>query len=126
MKTTIQQNRLPDLIAILLVLPATFFITTNLLNELGMPAFYQSIEQFIPQQFGFNANMLIVLGPVAALCIIASRVLHLKWEFSNEQLHFGLTVKKKWLPIAIGLFSGLILFALAVYAALENFNHLNG
>jgi hypothetical protein len=114
-----------NFIALLLLLPSAWLIGVNLLNEAGIDGPYNSSYPFfkslgIQEQIGWNINLLIVCGPVIALLLAASQVLHINRHFSKEQFQFNIFVKRKWLPLFITFFSGLILAILFFYLVGEN------
>ena len=129
METTISRYKLLNAAELLLVLPTVYFISISILKyELGVAGPFDSaepvLEQFgVSKPLGWNINLLILLGPVVALCIALFQVLHIDWHFTKEHLQFRATIRKKWFPIVIVLLSGLVLATLFVYLVVENFNH---
>lgn len=114
-----------NFIPLLLLLPSAWFIGVNMLNEAGIDGPYNLSYPFferlgIQERLGWNINLLIVCGPFIALLLSASQVLHIEWHFSKEQFQFNIFVKRKWLPLFITFFSGLIIAILFFYLAGEN------
>ena len=129
METTIHRYKLLNAAALLLVLPTVYFISISVLKySFGIDGPFDAssplLEQWgIKESFGWNINLLILMGPVVALCIALFQILHIAWEFTKEKLHFRVTIQKKMFPITIVLLSGLVLAILFIYLVVENFNH---
>jgi hypothetical protein len=129
METTIRRDKLLNAAALLLVLPTVYFISISILkSELGIAGPYNTSEPLLEQlgisePLGWNINLLILPGPVVALCIALFQVLHIDWQFTKEKIQFQFAIQKKWFPIVIILISGLVLASLFSYLILENYNH---
>lgn len=127
MEITSSRHNWLNFAALLLVLPAAWFIGINFLNEAGIRGPYNASQPVleslgIKEQVGSNINLLILLGPVIALLLSAIRVLHIDWRFSKEQFQFNIAIRRKWFPLFIVFLSGLILVTLFVYLVGENCN----
>jgi hypothetical protein len=129
METTIRRYKLLNAAALLFVLPTVYFISISILKfELGIAGPYNTSEPLLEQlgisePLGWNINLLILPGPVVALCIALFQVLHIDWQFTKEKIQFQFAIQKKWFPIVIILISGLVLASLFSYLILENYNH---
>ena len=121
METSTRRYHWFTAITLLLILPAAYFIAANILNEFGISVFYKTIDPFIPRQIGWNINLLILFGPLLALLISLFQVLGIHWHFTKEHFDIHITIQRKWLPISVALFSGLILGTLFIYLVGENF-----
>ena len=125
METNIRRHTWLNLLSLFLVLPATWFICINMLNEVGIRGLYNSSQPAlesmgIKESLGWNINLLILFGPVIALLLSALQVLHMEWHSSKEQFQFSITIRRKWFPLFITFLSGLMLVALFIYLAVEN------
>jgi hypothetical protein len=126
--TTQNRNNWLNLASLLLVFPAAYVIIISILKyglNIDGPFNVSApmLESWgIKEPLGLNINLLILLGPVAAIILSAIQVLHINWRMTSEQFQFHLIVSRKWLPIAIGLFGCLVLACLFIYMLGENCN----
>ncbi len=110
----------------LLLLPATSFIFISLLKYgLGLPYLFDSAEPLlesmgIKESFGFNINLLILLGPVLALLLNLYAVVKIEWYNEKENFSAKVSVQKHWWNMVLVIFSGLLLAFLFIYAIGEN------
>jgi len=116
--------------ALLLALPAAYFIFTNILKQFGLNGPYDAIDPFlqnmgIRESIGWNINLLILLGPVAACLLTIFQVVKIKWEFTREQFEFHFAIRKRWFPLLIAAFSISLLAILFLYLLGENCNCQN-
>lgn len=115
-------------ISILLVLPtAYFFLASFLKYELGVDALFDAVLPFlektgIRESFGWNINLLILLGPVIAFGLSIFRVLKFKFQFTQNHFLFQIILRKRWLPLLVAGFSISLLAILFIYLAGENCN----
>jgi len=112
--------------ASLLILPAAWFFGINILNEVGIHGPYNVsqplLEKYgIRETLGWNINLLIVFGPIAAMLITLWQVLRIQWQFTKEQFDLRITVQRRPFPLLVLGTSGLLLVSLLVYLLLENF-----
>jgi hypothetical protein len=126
MKTAIRINWL-SATALLLALPAAYFILINVLNEMGVAGPYNISQPLlenlgIKQSLGWNINLLIALGPAIALTISLFQILKIKFHFSKEQIDFNAQIKLKWLPLLVAALSAGLLAILFIYLFAENYN----
>ena len=125
METT-HRYRWLNIVALLLVLPAFYFIITSVLKYgLGIDGPFDAIAPFLERKginetIGWNINLLIVLGPLIALTISLLQLLGIDWNFSREQFNFRITIQRKWMPMSIVFVSGLVLATLFIYLLREN------
>jgi hypothetical protein len=118
METIIPRRWWLTLAAFLLVLPAAWFMGANFLeHELGIRGPLELIEPWFD-----SINLLILLGPPAALALSALQVIGFEWGFTKEQLQFRILLEKRWGPIFIAFLSGTVLFMMALYLFGENCN----
>ncbi len=114
-------------LSIVLLFPATYVIVISVLKYgLGMDGPFDAsaplLESMgIKEPPGWNINLLILFGPLLAIFFSALQVLHIDWHFSREQADLRITIRKKWWPIGIALFGGLVICILTVYLFGENF-----
>lgn len=124
---SVSARRLPQLvIALLFLIPALYFITINLLYEMGVNDPYLFAEPLLEkwglkQPPGWNINGLIVLGPVIAGLLAAWQVLHIEIMFSRQQWQIGIIIHKKWFPLLILFGSIGVLVVMLIYGLRENF-----
>jgi hypothetical protein len=117
--------------ALLLALPTAYFISINILKEVfGMNGPYDAIDPLlqsmgIRESLGWNINLLILLGPVAACFLTVFQLLKIKWELTREQFQFHLTIRKRWFPLLVAAFSISLLAILFLYLLGENCNCQN-
>ena len=118
-----------NIVAILLLFPAFFVIAISLLKYgIGIDGPFDASQPLlesmgIKEPPGWNINLLILLGPMVAGLLTVLQVLNIEWHADKEQFRFFISIRKRWFPIGIALFSGLILATLAGYLFLENYNH---
>jgi hypothetical protein len=91
-----------------------FDASAPLLEELG-----------IKESLGWNINLLILLGPVAASILTAVQVLKIKWNLTWDKFEFHLMIRKQWFPILVAAFSISLLAILFLYLLGENCNCQN-
>jgi hypothetical protein len=114
--------------ALLLLLPTAYFFFINILKEVfAIPGPYEAIDPFlqrvgIREPLGWNINLLILLGPVAALLLSVFQVLKIDWRFTKEQFDFRFAIRRKWFPLLIAAFSVSLLAVLFLYLLGENCN----
>ena len=125
MKQHARQNGIA-IASLLLALPTAYFISISVLKyELGIGAPFDLIAPFlermgIREALGWNINLLILLGPVAAFLLTIFQVLKVDWQFTKEQILFQFTIRKQWFPLLVAGFSSSLLAFLGVYLIGEN------
>ena len=126
--TTQNRHSWLNIVALILIFPALYVILISILKYgLGFNGPFDAsapvLEKWgIKDPVGWNINLLILLGPVAAVLISAFQVLHIQIKISKEQFDFHFSVARKWMPITIGLISCLVIATLFMYMAGENCN----
>ena len=126
--TTQTRNNWLNLAALLLVLPAAYVIIISILkyglNIHGpFDASAPLLERWgIKEPLGLNINLLILLGPVAALILSAIQIMQIQWRAASDKFQFQLNITRKNPPIIIGLFSLLVMATLFFYMLGENCN----
>lgn len=114
--------------ALLLGLPTAYLICISILKyALNINEPFDSsaplLERWgIKESFGWNINLLILLGPIAGFLLAIFQVLIVKWQFTKEGFHFEFTVMKRWFPILVAAFSISLLAILFFYLLGENCN----
>lgn len=126
METTISRHNWLNFTALLLALPSAWFISINMLNEIGISGLYNASQPVlesigIKENFGWNINLLIVFGPLIAFLLAILQVLKINWQFSKEQFEFHFTIRKKWFPLLVAVLSGGLLLTLFIYLLGENY-----
>lgn len=126
METTYRRNAWLNVIPLFLTLPTAYFILISILKyTFNVPQPFDNASPFlermgIKESIGWNINLLIVFGPLIAFLITIFQVLKINWQFSKVQFDFHIEIRKKWFPLFISLFSGLILLTLFIYLVGEN------
>ncbi len=113
--------------ALILALPATYFIAMNILKEFGVNGPYNIATPFleragIKESMGWNINLVILLGPVLAIALTIFKVLKIQVHFTKQDFQFHLSVKKRWFYLLIATFSAGLLAILFFYMLGENCN----
>jgi len=130
MKQTIKQKWI-TWAALFLVLPTAYFIIINILKEVfGINGPYNDINPFLESMgirgsLGWNINLIILFGPVAAGLLTIFQVLSINWVFSREQFEFHVAVRKRRFPLLVAAFSTGLLVILFLYLLGENCNCQN-
>ena len=125
MKQYTKQNGIA-IASLLLALPTAYFICISILKyELGIDQPFDAIAPFlermgIRETFGWNINLLNLLGPVVAFLLTNFQVLKMDWQFTREQFLFHFTIRKKWFPLLVAGFSVSLLAVLTIYLIGEN------
>ena len=113
---------------LLLALPTAYVICISILKYwLNIDGPFDSSQPVlerlgIKETFGWNINLLILLGPIAGFLLTIFQVLIIKWQVTKEHFHFEFTVKKRWFPILVAAFSVSLLAILFFYLLGENCN----
>jgi len=125
MKQYAKQNGI-TILSLLLALPTAYFICIAILKyEMGIDAPFDSVAPVlermgIKETLGWNINLLILFGPVAAFLFTIFQVMKIDWQFTKEQFLFQLTIKKSWFQLLVAAFSLSLLAILFVYLLGEN------
>src|SRR5260221_13306012 len=130
METTQRRYNWVTLISLLLSLPAAYIIFISILKYgLNIDGPFDTSVPFlermgIMEPLGWNINLLILMGPLLALAISVMQVLGIEWQFTKEAFQFRIVIQKRWFPIAVALFSGLVLATLFIYLVGENCHNI--
>ncbi|MFI5129573.1 MAG: hypothetical protein ACHQFX_06260 [Chitinophagales bacterium] len=114
--------------ALLLSLPTAYFFLINILkDQFGVNGPYDATDPIlqdlgISESPGWNINLLIFLGPLAALFLSIFQVLRMKWKFTKEQIEFHFAIRRSWFPLLVAAFSISLLAILFLYLLGENCN----
>lgn len=125
MKSHVKQNTV-SILSLLLALPAAYFMLSSFLKfELNINGPFDVVAPLLDrmgvrERLGWNINLLILLGPVAALGLTALQVLKIHWHFNRDEFLFHFSIKKKWFPLLVIAFSCTLLAILAIYLLGEN------
>lgn len=112
--------------ALLLALPTAYFITISVLKyEMGVDGPMDAIRPWlermgIKETLGWNINLLILLGPIAACVLLFFQLVKIQWELSREDFRFHFTIRRSWFPILVAAFSVSSLAILTLYLFGEN------
>jgi hypothetical protein len=126
MQTTKQTWKGLNILALVLVLPTSYFMFVSLLKyQMGVDSPYDSISPFlenmgIRQNLGWNINLLFLFGPLISFAIAAWQILRINLRFSKEEFGFNLIIHRKNFALIIALLSGLVLAGLTIYVVAEN------
>lgn len=130
MKQSIISYRTAAWAGLLLSLPTAYFFLTSFLKfELNAPGLYDAIEPALQsmglrEDFGWNINLLILLGPVLALILNVLSVIHIRFETTKEKIDCRVSINKSGKNLAVVFLSGVILLVLFTYLFVENCNCL--
>ena len=128
MKSTTSRSNLLTALGLVLALPTGYFIFISILKYwLNINGPFDSLQPFlerigIKESFGLNINLLILFGPTLAFLLTIFQVVRIKWNFTEQEFHFDLTVQRKWFPILVAVFSIGTLTILFFYLLGENCN----
>ena len=112
--------------ALLLALPTAYFLFVNILNEaFGVRGPYDAIDPFlqrvgIRESLGWNINLLILLGPIAAFLLTIFQVLQIRWAFTKEHFEFHFSIRRRWFALLTAAFSISLIAILFLYLVGEN------
>ncbi|HMK26245.1 MAG TPA: hypothetical protein VK483_09470 [Chitinophagaceae bacterium] len=126
METNIRRYTWLNVLSLLLALPTAYFILISVLKYgLNVDGPYDNATPFlermgIQEDLGWNINLLILFGPLIAFLLTIFQTLQINWKFSKEEFEFHFTIRKKWFPLAVAVFSGGLLLTLFIYLVGEN------
>lgn len=111
--------------ALMLAFPTTWYIIINLLNEVGISGPYNSSISIFEsmgskRSLGWNINLLILLGPIAACLLTAFQVVKIDRQFTERHFHFHFAIRRRWFPILVGALSISLLAVMSLYLVGEN------
>jgi hypothetical protein len=123
---TVSKYNIHFFAGLLLSIPAGYFILISVLKYgLGRDYLFDIswpiLQRWgIQESFGWNINLLILMGPVLALLLNIISVLHVRFLFSRDKIDCQLSIVKSWRNLAVVLLSGNVVFVLTAYLFLEN------
>lgn len=104
MQTINYRERLLNIMSIMLLFPAFFFLVICVLKYmLGIDGPYDASEPTLEwlgldEGFGFNINLFILMGPVAAILFAAWQTVRIHWQNSKFRLGVQVTLIKRKYP----------------------------
>jgi hypothetical protein len=113
-------------LAIILLLPTVYFIIISVLKyTFGIASPYDASEPLLnsfglKESLGWNINLIILFGPIAALLLTIFQILKIGIYTSEEKFEVTISTGKKWLPILIAAASITVMGLLAIYFLGEN------
>ena len=127
MKTAIFRNNWLTSLAVLLVIPAAYFIIIGVLSELGINGPLEAIQPLaekwgIKDPPGLNITSVILFGPMIAFLLTVFQFMKLEWRLTKEEFFIQFSFYKKWLPIVVASASVAVLSMLFFYMLGENCN----
>jgi hypothetical protein len=129
METTTFKNKGMTVAALLLVLPTAYFILISILKySLGVDGPFDTASPIleslgIQESLGWNINLLILFGPLIAFMLCIFQILKINWQIERDTFSFNFSIKKKWFPLSVVIFSIGILAILFFYFLIENYRH---
>jgi|SRR4026207_765530 len=114
--------------ALLLTLPAAYFILIGLLSELGINGPLEATQPIAEKwgikdpPGGFNISSLILFGPMLAILLTVFQFLKIEWHLAKEEFFLHFTFQKKWFPMLVTAGSIVLLAFLFFYMLGENCN----
>lgn len=112
------------LFALLLCLPSLVFVTANVLAfELGLPGIYDALEPAIAPAsdlFESLVALVVVLGPLAALALIAVDLLRAGVDRRVDGAVLRVEIRLAWRHLTVAGLAICLLGAIGLYLFLEN------
>jgi len=127
MKSTTRRYTWLNVLYLLVALPTVWFIMIALLKYVfNVDAPSDQSTSFldrmgIRENPGWNINLLFVLGPLFAFLLTIFQGLIINRKFSKEQFEFHVTIREKWFPLLVQVFSGGLLLTLFICLVGENY-----
>lgn len=121
-------NRWLFVAGLLLTLPAAVFLLVSMAKYAwGWSGAYDALYPFylrwgVEEDLGWNINLLILFGPVAAFLINLPVFIISSFEQPWREIRISISMSGKWPNVLVTAFSGLVLAILFVYLAGENCN----
>lgn len=112
--------------SLLLVFPTVYFISISVLKfNLGVDGPFDNswpllLRLGIKESIGVNINLLILFGPLLAILMNVFQVLTADKRFTKDHFHFHVRIRKRWFPIVVAAFCGLVMAVLILYLFAEN------
>ena len=127
MKTITFKNNWLSTVAVLLMLPAAYFILIGVLSELGINGPLEATKPIaekwgIKEGPGLNITSVIVFGPMVAFLLTIFQFMKAEWRFTKEEFLLHFSFYKRWFPIMVAVASVGLLGLLFLYIGVENCN----
>jgi len=127
MKTAIFRNDWLTCLALLLVLPAAYFVLIGVLSEFGINGPLEAIKPLaedwgIKDGPGLNITSVILFGPMIAFLLTVFQFMKLEWRMTKEELTVHFSFYKRWFPVLVSAASVVVLGLLFLYVGAENCN----
>ena len=127
MRTITFKNNWVTSIALLLILPAAYFILIGILSEMGIYGPLESIKPLaekwgIKDGPGLNITSVIVFGPMVAFLLTVFQFMKIEWRTSREEFLVQFSFYRRWFPILVAAASVGVSALLFFYVAVENCN----
>ena len=125
MKTPLLQTRWTFFAGALLAFPAAYFVSSAIMNYgLGIDWLWKPIEPIFEkpanQHFGWNINMLIILGPIVAVLINTLSLAFIRFGKADDYFKFEIFIRRNWLNLAVIIIAGGSLLIMSIYLFFEN------
>jgi hypothetical protein len=112
------------LLAAVLLLPALVFVPANVLKfELNISFPYDTLEPILHPSIGLLRvlrDVLVVLGPVAALALSAASIMRGSLKRTGDSVQATVALRIAPVPMAIAAVSLVLLGSIAAYLVAEN------
>ncbi len=127
MRTITFKNNWVTSLALILILPAAYFILIGILSEMGIYGPLESIKPLaekwgIKNGPGLNITSVIVFGPMMALLLTVFQFMTIEWRVTREEFLLHFSFYKRWFPIMVAASGIVVLGLLFFYVAVENCN----
>ena len=127
MRTITFKNNWVTSIALLLILPAAYFILIGILSEMGIYGPLESIKPIaekwgIKDGPGLNITSVIVFGPMVAFLLTVFQFMKMEWRTAREEFLVQFSFYMRWFPIIVAAASVGVSALLFFYVAVENCN----
>ena len=127
MKTAIFRNNWVTSLAVLLIVPAAYFVLIGILSEFGINGPLEAIQPVaerwgIKDGPGLNITSVIVFGPMVGFLLTIFQFMSMEWKLTRDEFFLHFSFYKKWFPIMVALTSVVVLALLFFYVAVENCN----
>lgn len=127
MRTITFKNNWVTSIALILILPAAYFILIGVLSEMGIYGPLESIKPLaekwgIKDGPGLNITSVIVFGPMVAFLLTVFQFMKIEWRATRDEFLVQFSFYRRWFPIIVAAASVGVLALLFFYVAVENCN----
>ena len=127
MRTITFKNNWVTSIALILILPAAYFILIGILSEMGIYGPLESIKPLaekwgIKDGPGLNITSVIVFGPIVAFLLTVFQFMKIEWRITREEFLVQFSFYRRWFPIMVATASIGVSALLFFYVAVENCN----